>query len=237
VRSDPLLLLQGVSAGYGELTILQGVDLSVAAGETLCVIGRNGMGKTTLLRTIVGQTRLLDGKLVYAGRDLSRSPPLQRARLGIGFVPQEREVFPNLTVEENLRVADQHKGWRLERSWELFPRLAERRAHLGRQLSGGEQQMLSIARALMGDPDLLLLDEPSEGLAPVIIDELFRALGRLIAQKSLAVLLVEQHVRRALEFAPRAIAMTGGRIVYDGESAPLLSEPGRLDHLVGLSVT
>src|SRR5262245_30110152 len=173
------LVLEGVSAGYGETLVIERISLDVPPGRTLAALGRNGVGKTTLLATIMGHTRLRGGAIRFAGREISTMPPYKRARLGIGFVPQEREIFPSLTVEENLTVAERRGRWALAKVYDLFPSLAERRRNHGNQLSGGEQQMLAIGRALMGNPELLLMDEPLEGLAPVIVDALLAGLDRL----------------------------------------------------------
>jgi branched-chain amino acid transport system ATP-binding protein len=202
--------------------------------ETLAVLGRNGVGKTTLLATIMGHTRLRGGAIRFAGREISVLPAYRRARLGIGFVPQEREIFPSLTVEENLTVAQRPGQWTLAKVYDFFPSLAERRRNHGNQLSGGEQQMLAIGRALMGNPTLLLMDEPLEGLAPVIVDALLAGLDRLKREDDLALLLVEQHARLALELAPKAIILDRGLIVFAGPSRELLDEPQRLTVLMGL---
>jgi branched-chain amino acid transport system ATP-binding protein len=228
------LSLDNVVAGYRETIVLDGISLELAEDGALAVLGRNGVGKSTLVATIAGHTTLHRGTLRFDGRPLNGVPPHRRARGGIGFVPQEREIFPSLTVEENLVVADRGKRWTLERVYDLFPALAERRRNGGAQLSGGEQQMLSIGRALMGDPLLLLMDEPLEGLAPVIVDQLFAAMRRLKEEAGLAILLVEQSARRALDFAPRAIVLDRGRIVYDGPSDALRDDPERLTALMGV---
>jgi branched-chain amino acid transport system ATP-binding protein len=229
------LALHDVSAGYGETVVLEAVSLSLAEGGTLAVLGRNGVGKTTLLATIVGHTTLHAGRIEFRGQAIAHLRPFQRARRGIGYVPQEREIFASLSVEENLDVATRAGGdWTRERIYALFPSLAERRRNMGNQLSGGEQQMLAIGRALMGNPSLLLLDEPLEGLAPVIVDALLRALHRLREDDGLAIVLVEQHARLALEFAPRSIVLARGRLVHDGMSGPLLDDPGLLARLVGI---
>jgi branched-chain amino acid transport system ATP-binding protein len=230
------LVLAGVEAGYGETVVIEGVSLSVPAGGTLAVLGRNGVGKTTLLATIMGHTRLRAGRISFADLDISQLPAYRRSRLGIGFVPQEREVFRSLTVAENLSVAACPGAWTQARVYDLFPPLAERRSHSGNQLSGGEQQMLAIGRALMGNPSLLLMDEPLEGLAPVIVDSLLAALERLKRGGGLALVLIEQHARIALEFAPEAIVLDRGRIVFSGASRELLEAPERLDRLVGVAV-
>ncbi|HEV2189808.1 MAG TPA: ABC transporter ATP-binding protein [Stellaceae bacterium] len=231
------LVLEGVEAGYGETVVIEGVSLAVPAGGTLAVLGRNGVGKTSLLATIMGHTRLRAGTMRFAGRDISQLPTYRRSRLGIGFVPQEREVFRSLTVAENLSVAARPGAWTQARVYDLFPPLAERRSHSGNQLSGGEQQMLAIGRALMGNPSLLLMDEPLEGLAPVIVDSLLAGLERLKHDGGLAMVLIEQHARIALEFAPEAIVLDRGRVVFSGPSRELLDAPERLDQLIGVAVS
>ncbi len=231
------LVLRGVSAGYGETVVLDGISLALAEGATLSVLGRNGVGKTTLLASVLGHTTQHAGEIVFAGQALVGMRTFRRARLGIGYVPQERETFPSLTVDENLTVAARPLrtgGWTLERVHALFPRLAERRNSMGDQLSGGEQQMLAIGRALMLNPSLLLLDEPLEGLAPVMVDRLLEALLRLRAEDALAMVLVEQHARLALEFSPRAVILDRGRIVYDCASRSLLDDPPLLAGLIGV---
>src|SRR5271165_623574 len=229
------LVLEEVSAGYGETVVLEGISLAVSPGQTLAVLGRNGVGKTTLLATIMGHTRLHGGGIRFAGQEISALPAYRRARRGIGFVPQEREIFPSLTVEENLLVAAQPGRWSLARVYDFFPSLAERRRNHGNQLSGGEQQMLAIGRALMGNPTLLLMDEPLEGLAPVIVDALLAGLDRLKREDKLALLLVEQHARLALELAPDAIVLDRGVIVYSGASRNLIHDPERIAALMGVA--
>ena len=229
------LALDQVCAGYGETVVLEGISLALPPGRTLAVLGRNGVGKTTLLATIMGHTRLHSGTIDFAGRDISTMPPYRRARLGIGFVPQEREIFPSLTVEQNLTVAERSGPWTLARVYDFFPSLAERRRNQGNQLSGGEQQMLAIGRALMGNPSLLLMDEPLEGLAPVIVDTLLRGLDRLTREAELALLLVEQHASIALELAPEAVVLDRGLIVFAGASCELLRDPQRLTMLMGVA--
>ncbi len=229
------LALYDVSAGYGDTMVLERISLGIAEGGTLAVLGRNGVGKTTLLATVLGHTTLHTGQIVFRGRRIERIRPFQRARLGIGYVPQEREIFPSLSVDENLAVAARGgMRWTRERVYELFPSLAARRRNMGNQLSGGEQQMLAIGRALMGNPSLLLLDEPLEGLAPVIVDALIAALHRLRQDEGLAIALVEQHARLALEFAEHAVILDRGRQVYDGDSQDLTDDPGRLSALIGV---
>ena len=235
---DAALALTELTAGYGETVVLHGVSLALQAGETLALLGRNGVGKTTLLATIMGHTRLHRGELALDGRAIGRLPTYARARLGLGYVPQEREIFPSLSVLENLEVAERGgpagTRWSVVRVFELFPRLAERRDHRGNQLSGGEQQMLAIGRALMGNPAILLLDEPLEGLAPIIVEGLMAALHRLRRDEGLTIILVEQHAMMALEFAPRALVLDRGRIVHDGPSAALANDPQALGRLVGV---
>ena len=230
------LVLEAIEAGYGETVVIEGVSLTVPAGGTLAVLGRNGVGKTTLLATIMGHTRLHAGRIGFAGEDISQLPAYRRSRLGIGFVPQEREVFRSLTVAENLSVAARPGAWTQARVYDLFPPLAERRSHSGNQLSGGEQQMLAIGRALMGNPSLLLMDEPLEGLAPVIVDSLLAALERLKREGGLALVLIEQHAHIALEFAPETIVLDRGRVVFSGPSRELLDAPERLNRLIGVAV-
>jgi branched-chain amino acid transport system ATP-binding protein len=228
--------LHDVSAGDGETIVLDGISFALDAGSTLSVLGRNGVGKTTLLASILGHTTLHAGAIAFLGRPIHRLRPFQRARLGIGYVPQEREIFASLTVDENLTVAARPGAhWSHERVYDLFPALAIRRRNMGNQLSGGEQQMLATGRALMGNPSLLLLDEPLEGLAPVIVDALLAALHRLREDGGLTIVLVEQHARLALEFASRAIILDRGKIVYDDASRPLLSDAQRLADLIGVS--
>ena len=228
------LILKEVSAGYGETVVVEGISLALSPGQTLAVLGRNGVGKTTLLATIMGHTRLQGGGIRFAGGEIATLPPYRRARLGIGYVPQEREIFPSLTVEENLTVAERAGQWTLARVYDFFPSLAERRRNHGNQLSGGEQQMLAIGRALMGNPTLLLMDEPLEGLAPVIVDTLLAGLDRLKREDELALLLVEQHAQLALELAQIAIVLDRGAIVFTGTSRELLDAPERLAALMGV---
>ena len=229
------LVLEEVEAGYADMVVIEGISFALPTGGTLAVLGRNGVGKTTLLGTIAGRARLRGGRLFFGGNDLAPLAPYRRARLGIGFVPQEREVFPSLTVAENLSVAARPGGWDLARVYELFPSLAERRNRRGSQLSGGEQQMLAIGRALMGNPSLLLMDEPLEGLAPVIVDMLLRVIERLKREDGLGLVLVEQHARLALELCATTIVLDRGRIVFSGASRELIDAPDRLDHLIGVA--
>ncbi len=230
------LTLRDVSAGYGETVVLEGLSLAIAEGGTLSVLGRNGVGKTTLLATILGHTALHAGNIAFRGAPIERLRSFQRTRLGIGYVPQEREIFPSLTVDENLTVAARNGArWTVDRVYQLFPALASRRRNMGNQLSGGEQQMLAIGRALMGNPSLLLLDEPLEGLAPIIIDTLLAALHRLRQYDGLAIVLVEQHARLALEFSAREDILDRGILVYDAASQPLVDAPHRLAELIGMT--
>ena len=208
-------------AGYGETVVLEDVSLRLAAGESISLVGRNGVGKSSLLATIMGLTTLHDGAIGLGGVDIGAAPTHRRNAVGLGYVPQEREVFPSLTVQENLDVATRSGDWTRGRVFELFPQLAARRGNRGNQLSGGEQQMLAIGRALVGNPKALLMDEPSEGLAPVIVDELERAATTLKEESGMAIILVEQHIRFALDFSDRCIVMNRGRIAFDGNSAEL----------------
>jgi branched-chain amino acid transport system ATP-binding protein len=229
------LELRHVSAGYGETVVLEDIDLVLAPGESVSVIGRNGVGKTTLLATVMGHTTVHKGEVMLGGENLTRAPIYRRALAGLGFVPQEREIFPSLTVRENLDVGARPGPWTQERVFDLFPNLRERRANMGNQLSGGEQQMLSIARALLTNPSVLLMDEPTEGLAPVIVEALSAVLLHLRKETSLSIVLVEQNSRVALEFSARTVVMDKGRIVYDGESAELRADPERLARLIGVA--
>ena len=229
------LTLRQVSVGYGETVVLEDVNLALAPGESISVIGRNGVGKTTLLATVMGHTTVHRGAVTLGGESLERVPIFRRARRGLGWVPQEREIFPSLSVRENLTIGARPGQWTLERVFELFPNLAARLSNMGNQLSGGEQQMLSIARALLTNPSVLLMDEPTEGLAPVIVEALAAILQRLRGEGALAIVLVEQNSRVALAFSPRTIVMDKGRIVYDGESAALSADPERLAALIGVS--
>ena len=229
---DKVLKLARVCAGYGPTVVLEDVELVLPERGSLAVLGRNGVGKTTLLATIMGHTTFHAGSIEYQGRPIMDLPVYERSRSGIAYVPQTRDIFPSLSVEENLRVASLPGRWTLDRVYELFPRLAERRRHMGNQISGGEQQMLAIGRALMGSPSLLLLDEPLEGLAPMIVEVLLKVVQRLIRDEALAVMLVEQSAKLALEVTEEALVLSRGRIVHHGPSAELLSDPARLTSLV-----
>ena len=226
------LMLEGVRAGYGATVVLEDVSFALQERGSLAVLGRNGVGKTTLLATIMGLTTFHAGSIRSRGQPIERMPVHRRSRLGIGYVPQTRDIFASLSVEENLAVAARPGRWSFGRVYDLFPRLGERRSHMGNQISGGEQQMLAMGRALMGDPSLLLLDEPLEGLAPIIVDTLLAAIQRLTREEALSVVLVEQSAKRALEVTDRALVLNRGRIVFQGASAELLSDPDRLSNLV-----
>ncbi|MSQ73010.1 MAG: ABC transporter ATP-binding protein [Betaproteobacteria bacterium] len=226
------LKLTGVRAGYGETVVLEDVAFALPERGSLAVLGRNGVGKTTLLATIMGHTTFHAGCIEYLGNPIERLRIYERSRLGVGYVPQGREVFPSLTIEENLTVAERPGRWTLERVYDLFPQLAERRTHMGNQISGGEQQMLAIGRALMGSPALLLMDEPLEGLAPIIVETLLRAMQRLVSEDALTLVLVEQSARLALQITQQALVLSRGRIVFDGASAELLADSDRLSRLV-----
>jgi branched-chain amino acid transport system ATP-binding protein len=228
-----LLELHEVRAGYGDAVVLDGISLELAEAGSLAVLGRNGVGKSTLLLTIMGLTKLQRGRVVLAGKDIGSLAPHRRAQLGIGWVAQEREVFPSLSVEENLTVAARPGPWNLKRIYGLFPRLAERSSNMGNQLSGGEQQMLAIARALMTNPALLLLDEPLEGLAPIIVEELARALANL---GGMATLLVEQHAEVALSLTRQALVIERGRIVHRAPSAEFARDAQTLERYLGLKL-
>jgi len=228
----PLLELKSVTAGYGESVVLDDVSLELAEADALAVLGRNGVGKTTLLITMMGLTTLRRGELRWRGNDLGAMPTFQRARAGIGWVPQERLVFHSLTVHEHLTAVARPGPWNPTRIYELFPSLARRRTNLGDQLSGGEQQMLAIGRALMTNPTLLLLDEPLEGLAPIIAQELVRVIRTLRADTGLAIIVVEQHARIALSLTDQAIVLDRGKIVHRSDSQTLLESPETLQRLL-----
>jgi branched-chain amino acid transport system ATP-binding protein len=227
-----VLKLEGVTAGYGETHVLDAVDLALAEGESLSVIGRNGVGKSTLLETIMGHTTLHAGDITFAGRRIERERVHLRALAGLGYVPQEREIFPSLSVRENLEICARPGHWTAERVFDLFPNLKQRLDAPGTQLSGGEQQMLAVARALMTNPTVLLMDEPTEGLAPVIVQALVHVLSRLRAEGGLSIVLVEQNSRVALDFSARTVVMDKGRVVYDGASERLRADPEYLASLV-----
>ncbi len=223
-----------VSAGYGASTVLDDLSFSIAEGESLALLGRNGVGKTTLLVTLMGLTRVHKGSIRWGGRDITRRPSHERALSGLGWVPQERFIFPSLSVEENLTVVGGKGPWSVQKVYEIFPRLAERARNMGNQLSGGEQQMLAIGRALMTNPKLLLLDEPMEGLAPVIVQELGRTIRKL-TDTGLAVVVVEQHAKLALSLTQKAMALDRGKIVHAASSESLLKSPEQLDRLLAVA--
>jgi len=233
--AEPLLALRDVRAGYGDAVVLDGISLEMPESGSLAVLGRNGVGKSTLLLTIMGYTQVTRGAVRWRGEDITARPMHRRAGLGLGWVAQEREIFPSLSVEENLTVAARSGRWDLAAVYGLFPRLAERRANMGNQLSGGEQQMLSIARALLTNPTVLLMDEPTEGLAPVIVEALTAVLVKLRSESGLSIILVEQNSRVAFEFSDRSVVLDKGRIVYDGVSAALRDDPEQLAKLIGVS--
>jgi branched-chain amino acid transport system ATP-binding protein len=235
VKNDGGLVLSDVSAGYGDTIVLNRVSLALSPGATLTVLGRNGVGKTTLLATVMGHTRLHGGAIEFRNRDISSLPIFRRAVLGLALVPQEREIFRSLTVEENLVVGERAGRWTLARVYDFFPPLAARRRSRGDQLSGGEQQMLAIGRALMGNPTFLLMDEPLEGLAPVVVDQVLAGLERLKREEDLALVLVEQHAHLALEFADDAIVLDRGVIVYKGPSHELANAPELMSELLGVT--
>lgn len=226
------LKLENIRAGYGPTVVLEEIGFVLEERGALAVLGRNGVGKTTLLATIMGLTTLQAGSIRWHGKPLHTLAVHERSKLGIGYVPQTRDIFASLTVEENLAVAARPGRWSLERVYDLFPSLSERRSHMGNQISGGEQQMLSMGRALMGDPSLLLLDEPLEGLAPIIVDTLLNAIERLARDEALSVVLVEQSARLALEVTDHALVLNRGRIAFQGTSATLLADPDLLSSLV-----
>ncbi|MGF7052910.1 branched-chain amino acid transport system ATP-binding protein [Bosea sp. OAE752] len=230
-----LLKIEKLSAGYGEAQVLFDIDLTLAQGQSLALLGRNGVGKTTLVNSIIGVTRRRGGRIVLAGRDLTAASPEQRAHAGIGWVPQERNIFKSLTVLENLTAVARPGPWDAARVFGMFPRLAERKTNLGNQLSGGEQQMLAIGRALMLNPKLLLLDEPTEGLAPIIVEELLKALKALFREEGLSAIVIEQHARKILELTDETIVLERGRVVLAERSATLIAEPERLEHHLGLA--
>jgi branched-chain amino acid transport system ATP-binding protein len=226
------LTLAGVRAGYGETVVLEDIALALPERGSLAVLGRNGVGKTTLLATIMGHTTLHAGQILFNQKPIEAMPVYGRSRAGIGYVPQEREIFPSLSVEENLTVAARPGRWTLERVYDLFPRLGERKHHRGNQISGGEQQMLAIGRALMGNPSVLLMDEPLEGLAPIIVENLLLSMQKLLAEDSLAIILVEQHAKVALQVTQAAVVLNRGRVIHSGPSEALLADPERLASLV-----
>jgi len=230
-----LLKLENVWAGYGEAIVLEDISLTLQAGDSLSLLGRNGMGKTTLLSTLMGATRFHKGHMRWQGTDLAAVKAHARAHLGLGWVPQERDIFASLTVEENLSVVQTKGHWDLQKIYAMFPRLKERRANMGNQLSGGEQQMLAIGRALMLNPQLLLLDEPLEGLAPLIVQELLAIIQQLAEESGMAVILVEQHARQILPLTKQALVLERGKGVYLGPAQTLLDDSALLDSWLGVA--
>jgi len=230
-----LLAIENLRAGYGEAVVLPDMSLRIAQGEVLALLGRNGTGKTTLINSIVGVTRRFGGKLTLCGKDITPLRPDQRARNGIGWVPQERNIFRSLTVEENMTAVAQPGPWTLQRIYEMFPRLEERRNNFGNQLSGGEQQMLAVGRALTLNPKVLLLDEPTEGLAPIIVEELLRALGAITREGGICSIIVEQNAQKILSLADRVVILERGAIVHDAASGALKADPAVLERFLGVA--
>jgi branched-chain amino acid transport system ATP-binding protein len=230
-----LLAADRLTAGYGDSVVLEDVSLELDEGGSLALLGRNGVGKTTLLLTLLGLTRLKSGSVAWRGEEIAALPTFRRAQAGLGWVPQERFMFPSLTVEEHLTVVARPGAWNLKRAYAIFPRLEERKRNFGTQLSGGEQQMVAIARALMTNPKLLLLDEPMEGLAPIVVQELMKVLGGLVRAGEFAVIVVEQHARLALTLTEQAMVLDRGRVVHRGPSEELLKDQARLDRLVAVA--
>jgi branched-chain amino acid transport system ATP-binding protein len=230
-----LLAIERLCAGYGEAIVLSDISFRLNEGQSLALLGRNGMGKTTLVNSIVGVTRYRGGSITLAGRDITRLPPEQRAMLGVGWVPQERNIFKSLTVEENLTAIARPGKWTPQRVFELFPRLGERQQNLGNALSGGEQQMLAIGRALVLNPRIMLLDEPLEGLAPIIVEELLRVLHRIIREEGLSAILVEQNAQKVLGVTDRVIIVERGAIIHEGDSAVLRADRALLETHIGVA--
>ena len=230
-----LLKVEGLSAGYGEAVVLNNVSLLLEEGKTLALLGRNGTGKTTLINTLAGATRQHAGSISLSGIELHKLPSHERAAAGIGWVPQERNIFKSLTVDENLTAVARPGAWNPERVYTMFPRLAERKGNLGTQLSGGEQQMLAVGRALVLNPKLLLLDEPLEGLAPIIVEELLRAIRRITREEGLSAIIVEQHPQAILAISDSAVVLDRGTVVHSGTAQELRDQPEVLDRLLGVS--
>jgi branched-chain amino acid transport system ATP-binding protein len=230
-----LLTVDKVSAGYGEAVVLNDISFALGEGQTLALLGRNGTGKTTLINTLAGATRQHAGSITLGGVALHKLPSHQRAAAGIGWVPQERNIFKSLTVHENLTAVQRPGPWTPQRVYEMFPRLAERKTNLGTQLSGGEQQMLAVGRALVVNPKLLLLDEPLEGLAPIIVNELLRAISRITRSEGLSAIIVEQHPQAILAISDRAIVLDHGTVVHSDAAAALRAAPELLDRLLGVA--
>jgi branched-chain amino acid transport system ATP-binding protein len=234
--AEPALEFREVRSGYGAAVVLDGVSFALPANGSLALLGRNGVGKTTLLLTAMGFVNLARGSVHLGGRDISRLAPHRRAQAGLGWVPQERDIFPSLSVEENLLVTARPGRWDIGAVYGLFPRLRERRGNMGNQLSGGEQQMLTLARTLMTNASVLLLDEPLEGLAPIIVEELTAAIGKMADDDGSAIVLVEQHADIALKLTEDAIVLERGRIAHRAKSAELLHDHAALDRYLGLKL-
>jgi branched-chain amino acid transport system ATP-binding protein len=232
-----LLAIEGLTAGYGEATVLSAISLTLAEGQALALLGRNGMGKTTLVNTIIGVTRYFGGTIRLDGRDITRLRPDQRAHAGVGWVPQERNIFKSLTVDENLTAVARPGKWVPARIYELFPRLGERRGNLGNQLSGGEQQMLAVGRALVLNPRIMLLDEPLEGLAPILVEELLVALRRIIREEGVSAIVVEQNAQKVLGVTDRAVILERGAVVHEAASAALRRDHATLETYLGITDT
>jgi branched-chain amino acid transport system ATP-binding protein len=232
--SDALIEVAGLCAGYGDGQVLEDISFSIGRGSSLAVLGRNGVGKTTLMLTLMGHLRAMAGHVLWQGRDMTHLPSDLRVRAGLAWVPQGREVFGSLTVDEHLAIVERPGPWTRPRVYEQFPKLAERRRNLGRELSGGEQQMLAIGRALMANPDLLLLDEPLEGLAPIVVKDVAHRIRHLMTTERLSIMLAEQHAKFALTLTKDVIVLERGRIVHAGASAALLEDKASLDRLIGM---
>ena len=230
-----LLRMEGVSAGYAGAVVLQDISLSMEEGQTLALLGRNGTGKTTLINTIVGVTQQYKGGIELLGKPLQKLNPYQRAAAGIGWVSQERNIFKSLTVHENLTAIERPGPWSPNRVYEMFPRLAERKENMGTQLSGGEQQMLAIGRALVLNPKLLLLDEPTEGLAPILVEEVIQGIRRVTRDEGLSAIIVEQHPQLILAISERAVVLDRGTVVHEGTAAELRDDHDKLNHLLGVA--
>ena len=227
--AEPVLRVEGLTCGYGEAVVLSDVSFTLEAGRSMALLGRNGTGKTTLIDTLVGVTRRHAGRVLLAGREIHALPVHERAAAGIGWVPQERNIFKSLTVAENLTAVARPGPWTAARVYALFPRLAERKKNLGHQLSGGEQQMLAFGRALVLNPKLLLLDEPLEGLAPIIVEELLRSIARVVRDDGMSAIIVEQNPRMILPITQHAVVLDRGAVVHRGVSAELLANPAELE--------